>query len=619
MNFWLKKYRSSPLYFLTRSLDLLDKSEKRKIWIVIFIQISLGLLDLMGVVLLGVIGSIAVGGVGFRRPGDKVSSFLAFFNLESANLTKQVVVLGLLAVLILVAKTLASLYFTRRILYFLARQGARLSSELISRYLNQSLLRIQSESIHEAAYAITTGMNVVTVGIIGASIFLISDISLLIILGSGLFFVDPLVAISTTILFGIVGIALYFLLNKKAARLGKGQADISIKSQELITQVLTSYREIFVKSRRKYFGEKISNTRFELADSTAEMAFLQNISKFALEITIVVGTVTIAAIQFAFHTGPHAIAVLSIFLAASTRIAPAVLRIQQGLIQIRGNIGSGSPTLALMREFNESVIDNDSVNPLVKDSIDFDHNSFDPVVEISDISFSYPNSEVEMFSGTTLRIPPGSQIALVGESGSGKTTLADLILGLLEPATGEVRISGLNPIDAIKRWPGAIAYVPQDVVIFNGTIRENITLGFDDAIQSNNRIQTSLKLSSLENFVRDLPNGIDSQVGDRGTSLSGGQRQRLGIARALYTNPRLLIMDEATSSLDGITESTISSNISRLHGEVTVLLIAHRLSTVQNADQVIFLSKGQIRASGSFAEVRKQIPDFDKQAKLMGL
>jgi ATP-binding cassette, subfamily B, bacterial PglK len=619
MNLRLRVSQSSPIHILNQSLGLLEKSDKRKIFIVVFVQILLGLLDLAGVILLGVIGSITVGGVGSRPPGDRISSFLQLLSLDDASLTKQVVTLGVFAVVILVGKTLMSLYLTRRILFFLARQGARLSSQIVMRFLNKPLLRIQSTSIHETAYAVTSGMNVVTVGIIGASIFLASDASLLLILGISLLLIDPMIALSTTLMFGIVGLVLYLVLSKRAVRLGRAQAKVSIKSQELIIQVLTSYREIFVKGRRKYFGEKISETRFQLADSTAETAFLQNISKFALEITVVVGTISIAGIQFAIHTGAHAIAVLSIFLAATTRIAPAVMRIQQGLIQIRGNVGSASPTLELIRELrNENKVD-DSISTDSASINFFDNTGFVPEIELSNVSFRYPDSDSEMLSGATLKIEAGSLNAFVGESGAGKTTLADLILGLLEPESGKISLAGLRPIEAIQKWPGAVAYVPQDVVIFNGSIRENITLGFENLDESEAQLDKVVNLASLSDFIGELPEGLDSQVGDRGTSLSGGQRQRIGIARALYTNPRLLVMDEATSSLDGVTESIVSGNISKLHGEVTVILIAHRLSTVRNANSVIYLQKGQIHAIGSFEEVRRQIPDFDTQAKLMGL
>jgi ABC-type multidrug transport system fused ATPase/permease subunit len=217
----------------------------------------------------------------------------------------------------------------------------------------------------------------------------------------------------------------------------------------------------------------------------------------------------------------------------------------------------------------------------------------------------------------SLEIPSGTSVAFVGPSGAGKTTLIDLLLGLLEPDSGTVRISNLDPIQAIKKWPGSISYVPQDVMIIDGTIRENIILGFPDEYYREDEIIRALKIAQLWDFVESLPNGLDTFVGERGSKMSGGQRQRLGVARAMFTNPKLLILDEATSSLDGVTESGITEAIEALSGEVTVVIIAHRLTTVRNVGQVVYMNEGNILASGSFSEVRSKVPDFDAQAKLL--
>jgi len=603
---------------IRRSIDLLDKSEKKKVAIVILLQIFLGLLDLAGVIILGVVGSLAVGGVGLRRPGDRVNRFLELINLENSSLNKQVITLGIIAVVLLVTKTLFSLFITKKVLYFLSRQGARLSSGIIRRYLNLPLIRIQNRSTQETVYAVTTGMNVVTVGVIGASILLISDASLLLILGLSLYVVDPLVALTATFMFGLVGVILYFMLNKQAAKLGQEQAEISVKSQEMIAQVVTAYREIFVKNRRSFFADQIAESRLKLANSTAKMAFLQNISKFALEITLIIGTMFIAGIQFAFQSGAHAIAVLSIFLASSTRIAPAVMRIQQGLVQIKGNIGSSVQSLKLIQELQgipDPVIDLHSNNELLSTY----YPDFVPEVVVDNVSFSYPGSSAPTIQNVSLRIPAGSMVAIVGESGAGKTTLADLMLGIIEPDAGQVSLSGISPTTAIATWPGAIAYIPQDIVMFNGTIRENISLGFRKSNSHDEEIARAVRIASLTKLISDLPAGEHAEIGERGTNLSGGQRQRLGIARALFTNPKLLFMDEATSSLDGITESEITESISTLRGDVTIIVIAHRLSTVRSADLVIYLDGGAIQSIGTFEEVRSSVPKFDDQAKHMGL
>ena len=207
----------------------------------------------------------------------------------------------------------------------------------------------------------------------------------------------------------------------------------------------------------------------------------------------------------------------------------------------------------------------------------------------------------------------------MGPSGAGKTTLIDLVLGLLEIKSGKVEISGEAPEIAIERWPGAIAYVPQDVVIINSSVKQNLGVGFPIEKISDEACWEALKVAQLDGFVNSLPEGLLTRISESGSNLSGGQRQRLGIARALITKPKIIILDEATSSLDAQTEEEISQSILALRGSVTTLTIAHRLSTVVNADSVIYIADGKILAQGRFDEVRKIVPDFDKQAQLMGL
>jgi ABC-type multidrug transport system fused ATPase/permease subunit len=187
------------------------------------------------------------------------------------------------------------------------------------------------------------------------------------------------------------------------------------------------------------------------------------------------------------------------------------------------------------------------------------------------------------------------------------------------PSEGVIKISGLSSSEAISKWPGAIAYVPQDINISNGTIAYNVGLGYQLSEISESEIWSALETAQLADFVRNLPLGLQTPVGDRGSKLSGGQRQRLGIARALLSNPKLLVLDEATSALDGKSELDVSDAINALKGSMSVVLIAHRLSTVRNADLVVYLDKGRLVTSGSFDEVRKRVPDFDHQAKLMGI
>jgi len=468
--------------------------------------------------------------------------------------------------------------------------------------------------MQQTLYAITSGVDSITMGILSTTVQLVSDGSLLAILSVGLFLVDPIVAISTFTIFALVAYALYRMLEVRSLKLGKTESALAIANWERTLEVLHSYRELVVRNRRSYYAREIGAIRMAQAQTLAERTFLPNISKYIIELTMVLGGLAIAAVQFIFNAASHAVAVLAVFLAASTRIAPAVLRMQQGALMIRGNLGLAGPTLDLFFEL-------ENVNPIddVSDEVLITHEGFTPDIVISGIEFTYPGRTEPALRIEELYVAAGQVIAVVGSSGAGKSTLIDLILGVLAPQRGEIRIGGMPPSEAIRKWPGSIGYVPQDVMISNGTIRSNVGLGFPEEKVDLELIRDALRVAQLEKFVSESENGLEELVGDRGSRLSGGQRQRLGIARAMLTRPKLMVLDEATSALDGETEANISKAIHLLRGEVTVVLIAHRLSTVKDADLVIYLEAGEMVASGTFSEVREKAPNFDRQAQLMGL
>ena len=216
-------------------------------------------------------------------------------------------------------------------------------------------------------------------------------------------------------------------------------------------------------------------------------------------------------------------------------------------------------------------------------------------------------------------VKPGESVALVGSTGAGKSTLADVVLGVMEPQLGTVTISGVSPREAINRWPGAIAYVPQAVALVEGTVRENVALGLPRDLIDDALVWDALNRAHLADFLEESREGLDTKIGERGFRLSGGQRQRLGIARALYTRPKLLVLDEATSALDAETEQSIVQTLDELEGQVTTITVAHRLATVRRADQLLYLEGGRVTARGTFDEVRAQVTDFDRQAALLGL
>jgi len=583
-------------------MRLLSTRDRKLVYFVIAVTIFFGLMDLVGVMLIGAIGSLSVTGVSSGQTGDRVSRLLQSLNIETYSLQTQVGILGTLAAFTLISKTILSLIFTKKSLFFLARRGAMISADLVKKYFSLPVSRINSRSAQESIYALTAGVNYVMVGVIGVWMSLISDISLLFILGVGLFFVDATTAFGATVIFASVATILHNQMSY-----------LNVVGSQRIFEAVNSYRELLVRDRRGYYAGQIAQNRYQLADGTANITFMQNISKYVLELTLVASALLLAFYQFNTTTASRAIAVVTIFIAASTRITPAVLRVQQGLIQIKANLGQAKPAVSLMEELRFLNEVADSSKELLRDHKDFLSN-----VTATDITFHYV-SGIEVLQEVSMEVKPGEFVALAGGSGAGKTTLVDVILGALEPQKGKVLISGLTPIKAFSKWPGAVSYVPQDSPIIDGTLRENLGLGYPPSLLTDEICWEVLALARLDEFIKSLPDGLDTQVGDRGTRLSGGQRQRLGIARSLVTRPKLLILDEATSSLDGLTESEISESLRKLKGDVTLIVIAHRLSTVVDADRIYFLESGEVKAEGTFNELKTISPEFRVQAELMGL
>lgn len=597
-----------------RSVKILKKNQRRKVFLIVLVQSSLGLLDLAGVAAVGLVGALAVTGVQSKVPGNRVGQVLDLLNLENLTIQKQVAFLGLLAAILFIVRTILSIVLSRKILYFLARCGAEISGNLVEKVLTQPLTKIQMKSSQETLYALTNGVSAITLGLIGSFTNILTDITLLMIIITGLFIVDPAMALVTILFFILVAFVLYLSMSKRALKLGILNGELSIRGNQKILEVLNSYREALIKNRRSYYANQIRESRIELANITAEYSFMPNISKYVIEASLILGAVLISAVQFILQDASHAVATLGVFMAAGSRLAPAILRIQSSAIQARVSSGSAIPTLDLIDSLSDVEIHKDKIY-----SFTSVHTGFIPQVEIQNLQFTFPGADLVTLDHISMSINPGELVAITGPSGAGKTTLIDCVIGALIADSGKVSISGKLPLEAISKWPGAIGYVPQDVVILNGTIKENIVFGFGIEEVPEELIYEALRKAHLFDHVSDLQDGVNSFVGDKGTSLSGGQRQRLGIARALVSKPKLLILDEATSSLDGKSEADISDSINEFRGEVTTLIIAHRLSTIRNADKVIYLNKGKIEFIGTFDEVRKNVPEFDNQAKLMGL
>jgi ATP-binding cassette subfamily C protein len=607
--------RIPPVYNqFQQVLSVYNKRDKGKLFLVALSQVFLALLDLLGVALLGVIGALSVYGIQSKSPGNRINQVLEFTNLSQFNFQQQVAILGGIAAFVLIFKTIISVIVVRKTLLFVSRRGALISSNLVRNLFSKSVTDLNKHNNQEIIYSTTVGVENLTTRVIGSSLMIFSDLVLLVVLFVGLLFVDISISISIFLIFSLVAFALNKYMKSTVYKLGIDEARLGVSSNENIVEALNSYRELTVKNRRSFYIERITELRMNMAFITAQKSFIPNLSKYAFEVTLIIASFVVAGIQFALYNSSQAIASLAIFLAAATRIAPAILRIQQSTIYLRLGLATVEKTMKMI-DFARSG----HHDTMISTPKSFDHSDFEPLIEVKNLTFKYENNSNFSIQNLNLLVAPGSQVAITGSSGAGKSTLVDLILGVFPNNSDSIKISGLTPLSAFAKWPGSVAYVPQNINIMNSTIRENISQGYEFDSMDEERIWNSLKVAHLDEFVKSMPNGIDTHVGEFGNQLSGGQRQRLGIARALFTSPRLLILDEATSALDGETEALISQTIKELKGKCTVILIAHRLSSVMNADKVIFMEGGKIVAEGTFSEVRELSKEFDKQVKLMGI
>jgi ATP-binding cassette subfamily C protein len=606
--------KGSNFRLAKEAFNILPKNEKKKIFLISGFQTFASVLDLIGVAAIGMLTALAVNGVQSRPPGDRVSFVLNQIGLSGLTFHQQVVILGVFSVTAMVSRTILSVMLSRATLRILSRISSNITSDLVSKLFSRSLLEVRKQSVYENVYALTAGVGSIMIGIIGVVVSLLADVSLLLVLVLGLAVINPLVAFSTLAVFSGIGLTLYFLQKNRAEVLGKSYTKLAISRDAELFSSLNIYRELFVRNQRQIYSSRISSQTRDMAHLNAEVSFLPLVNKYVIEATVIFGTFIIAAIGFTFQDVSRAVAGLAVFSVAATRIAPSVIRIQQSLILMRSSLGSSVRTLELIN----SLTDAKPLSESIKNSF-VNHDDFVPSVQFERVSFSYPGTNGPVLSDVSVQIFPGQLVAVIGPSGAGKSTFVDLLLGVLEPSEGRVRISTLSPNDAIEKSPGAIAYVPQDVYLVQGSLEENVLLGFEGSEENRSRARDALRRAQLGEFIGTLPKQHETLIGDSGIGLSGGQRQRVGIARALITNPKLIVFDEATSSLDGETENKIKETIQAMRGKVTQVVVAHRLSTVRDADNVIYIDNGGILAKGTFADIARAVPNFDAMSRQMGL
>lgn len=606
---------------IQESLRLLNRRDRRLLALSTGLQMSTSLLDLVGVLLLGLVASVAVTVVQAQPPPELVTDLFARVGLDGLSNQEMVIYLGVAAAVVLLAKSLISTFLIRRILRFLANRQALVSARLTAELLSRPLPEIQRRSSQETAYALMGGVGQATVSLLGQAVIAITEISLLVVLAVALFFLDPLVTLGSMLFFAIVAMTLQKLLGSWATRLGRDMTRYDIASLNAIQEAVATYREVTVSDRRNCYVDRIQDLRWSAARVSADYGFLSQIPKYVFETALVIGGFLLTAGLFLTRDAVAAVGTLALFLAAASRIMPSLLRLQGAALSIRGAAGGALPTFELAKELGhpQQVTIPPVLPLLVRERIALGNPDFEAVVDVDSVNVSYPGAARPALDDVSLVIEHGESIALVGKSGAGKSTLADVILGIVVPQRGRVHVGGVSPAEAIQRWPGGVSYVPQEVVLANDSVRANVALGLPTAAIDDDLVWEALERAQFAKYLRGERDGLDTQIGERGMQLSGGQRQRLGLARALFTKPSLLILDEATSALDAETERDITRTIAAMHHSVTTVIVAHRLSTVRHVDRLAYLDAGVLVRCAPFDQMVDEVPAFRRQAELMGL
>ena len=595
-----------------QALFLLPKETPIKLSLLLAFQTITAALDVFAILLLGIVSK-----AGLDYSQDKTASFpktlVNRLNIEDVEFLSQAGTISILIVVLFVARTLISVLGNRKIFHYLADQASIASRQIVERMFKSQPQFMINRNSQEFLYGITQGIDNLTLNYLGSATVLLSECFFLILMLVVIFVVQPLTGIMALVIFVCATLLIHNKTSGKTKDIAAEFSNLQVLYNRRLLDTLLVYRELVLRQRQVSATDEIQFARSKALTLRARLIFLPALSKYLFELVVVIGGALIAIIQLIFSDTLAAISSVAVFLAAASRVLPSLIRAQGALMLVRQSEGHAEITLHQLEELERQ--------PTFEFSklLEPDNRAgFRASLSIKNLSFVYNNESDFRLQNINLEVKPGQFVAIVGESGSGKTTLVDLILGMLTPVSGRIEISKMTPWQAINYWPGKISYVPQDVAIIDGDITRNVTLE-ENCDLPDSEILTALRKAHLEGDILKMPSGLRELVGERGIRLSGGQRQRLGIARALFTNPEMIIFDEATSSLDPMTERTVTDSIYGKKGKVTLIVVAHRLSTVKNADLVVLMDKGKLVAQGTFEEVRRISPKFDQQAKLVNL
>jgi ABC-type multidrug transport system fused ATPase/permease subunit len=583
-------FKNKTIHTISKFLYLFDARSKKVALFLVF-MIFLGvLLEMFGIGI--VIPLITL----LSSPEPlKTSPFLGrLYDWLQPESETQFIVWNLAGVILLyVVKNiylLALTYIQNR--FILARQH-ELGTRLFRSYLYSPYQFHLKHNSSELLRNVKLTANVI--GSIGMPLILcITEFMVVIGIFIFLLWIDPFSAVVVTSGLGIF-LGVYFIfIRKKITIFGENSKYYEGKMYQEVNQSLGAIKEVKTLGRENYFSKVYSEYLLKYTHANQTAVFLSQTGRFVAE-TIAIGLI-LGIMIFLLNAGKTTSSILitfSLFAVAAMRVLPSINRLNWGFTVIRFGIPNLNEIFSHLKKCEKFIIE-DSVRNAT------DRIIFDNQIEFRNVSYKYRNSEKNSLESFSLVIPKKSNIALVGASGAGKSTAIDLILGLLKPSSGDVLVDGKNIHESLFSWQQQIGYVPQSIYIFDDTIQNNVAFGVQKEFFDKEKVWEALRLAQLDSFVKELPNGLDTMIGENGARFSGGQRQRIGIARALYHEPKVLIMDEATAALDNETEYNLISSIEKLSGKCTIIWVAHRISTVKNCDVIFFLNHGRMIASGSY-------------------
>ena len=567
---------------------------KIKLSLIFILFLVSGFLDIVSLALVGPF-------IAFANEPSAAKQFIFWdyideyiFNLSAITNENVILLLGLIIILTFLVKAITAYFIRLFIAKFSLRLECDLRSRLMKTYQNLPYLfhvTTNTASIIQCIYRYTSVFangNVMPVLTLLAEIITILAILVLLITTNILALVSLLAITTLFITFYIV------ILKDKLYLMGKSVHEGEENIIKGIQQSFDGYKEISILGKKKYFYEIIKKNADRIFLMGSRFHAYQIMPRYLIELTMVTFIVFFVILLTKNATNTqNALPVLGIFVAASLRIIPSINQIVRSINQIKNSIYAASRLLSDLKEIDKFHKDRDLNIKENKDTFE----RFEEL-NIKSIDFSYPGTNDKAIKNISLNIKQGECIGIIGKTGSGKTTLIDIMLGFLNPSNGDILANNTPIKNDLKSWMSLTAYIPQSIFLIDDTIKKNIALGIEDSEINLEMIKKSLSMSRLDSFVENLPEKIETVIGERGMRLSGGQRQRIALARAFYFQRQIIVMDEATSSLDNETEKEVIDSINRMKRKITMLVIAHRLSTVKNCDYIYKIEDGEIIESG---------------------